>query len=179
MKNIKTSYAIIAVFVLLVGGIWLSNGFKKEQTSGVIEGLKQYTLTEREHVQGEVAYAENPPVGGKHAQVWVACNGNVYDKPVIKEQAVHALEHGAVWITYQPTLSTEQIEMLKKKVRGYTFLSPLAEQNTPIVLTAWNNQLFLESEKDPRIDLFINKFRQGPQTPEPGATCSSVPGGMS
>ena len=178
MKNIKTSYIIVAVILLFVGGIVWSNSLKKGQVSETIEGVKQYTRTERGHVQGAVSYEENPPVGGKHSQTWVACNGNVYDTSVPNEQAVHALEHGAVWISYQPTLSAEQIDALKKKVRGYTFMSPLAEQGAPVILTAWNNQLSLQSADDPRVDQFLGKFRQGPQTPEPGATCNAVPGGM-
>ena len=167
-----------AAILLLVGGVWWSNSLKNQQLAEGIEGIEQYTRTDRAHVQGEVAYEEMPPVGGKHANVWAACNGNVYDEPVVKEQAVHSLEHGAVWITYQPSLEGSQIDALKSKVRGYTFMSPLADQTAPIVLTAWGNQLSLQSADDPRIDQFLQKFRQGPQTPEPGATCNAVPGGM-
>lgn len=176
MKNILI--IIGAVVLLLVGGVWWSNSLKSKQTAVEIEGIKQYTRTERDHVAEVVAYEENPPVGGKHAQVWAACNGNVYKEPIAKEQAVHSLEHGAVWITYQPSLTPDQIAALEKKVRGYTLMSPLAEQGAPVILTAWNNQLLLQSADDPRVDQFLAKFRQGPQTPEPGATCNAVPGGM-
>lgn len=164
--------------LLLVGGVWWSNSLKSQQLAQEIEGIEQYTRTDRSHVQGEVEYEETPPVGGRHANVWVACNGNVYDEPVVKEQAIHSLEHGAVWITYQPSLEGGQVDVLKSKVRGYTFMSPLTEQDAPIILTAWGVQLSLQSVDDPRIDQFLRKFRQGPQTPEPGATCNAVPGGM-
>lgn len=175
----KTILIIVgAVILLLVGGVWWSNSLKEKQTAVQIEGIKQYERTERDHVTGTVAYEENPPVGGKHAQVWAACNGNVYTEPIPNEQAVHSLEHGAVWITYQPNLGSEQVDALKKKVRGYTLMSPLTEQTSPVILTAWNNQLSLQSADDPRVDQFLAKFRQGPQTPEPGATCNAVPGGM-
>jgi len=176
MKNIFIIAG--AVFLLLVGGVWWSNSLKSKQLLVTINDVKQYTRSERDHVQGTVVYEENPPVGGKHAQVWAACNGNVYKEALPKEQAVHSLEHGAVWITYQPNLAADQIAALEKKVRGYTFMSPLAEQGAPVVLTAWNNQLSLQSADDPRVDQFLAKFRQGPQTPEPGATCNAVPGGM-
>lgn len=170
---------IVLVGILFIaGGLWWSNNLKSEQVAVEIDGINQYTRTERDHVAGAVAYEENPPVGGKHAQAWAACNGNTYKEPVAKEQAVHSLEHGAVWITYQPSLAADQIATLGKKVRGYTLMSPLAEQGAPVILTAWNNQLSLQSANDPRIDQFLAKFRQGPQTPEPGATCNAVPGGM-
>ena len=41
----------------------------------------------------------------------------------------------------------------------------------PVVATAWNNQLVLDGVDDPRLDDFVTEFRQGPQTPEPGASC--------
>jgi len=176
MKTILSITGI--VILLLVGGVWWSNSLKNQQLSTSIEGLQQFTRTDRAHVQGEVAYEEMPPVGGRHANVWAACNGNVYDELVINEQAVHSLEHGAVWITYAPDLSEDQVEALKNKVRGYTFMSPFPGQTSPIMLTAWGNQLALTSADDARIDVFLKKFRQGAQTPEPGATCNAVPGGM-
>ena len=52
------------------------------------------------HVAGDVDYDVTPPVGGPHADRWLACG--VYDVAVPDENAVHALEHGTVWITYEP-----------------------------------------------------------------------------
>jgi len=39
------------------------------------------------------------------------------------------------------------------------------------VATAWNNQLPVATAEANELQQFINYFRQGPQTPEPGATC--------
>ena len=41
-----------------------------------------------------------------------------------------------------------------------------------IVLSAWSNQLSVDSADDPRIKGFIKEYRQGKQTPEPGAACT-------
>ena len=41
-----------------------------------------------------------------------------------------------------------------------------------IALSAWNNQLIVDSVNDDRVAKFINYFANGPQTPEPGAPCS-------
>ncbi len=46
----------------------------------------------------------------------------------------------------------------------------------PVVLSAWNHQLQLQSADDPRIDAFLAKYVQGAQTPEPGALCSNGTG---
>ena len=38
--------------------------------------------------------------------------------------------------------------------------------------SAWGAQLRLEGADDPNLERFISSYRKGPQTPEPGATCS-------
>tara|TARA_B100000508_G_scaffold101355_1_gene79798 strand:- start:5861 stop:6394 length:534 start_codon:yes stop_codon:yes gene_type:complete len=164
--------------LLLVGGSWWSSNTQQKAYEQEIVGITSTIVTDRTHVQTEVDYKDTPPVGGNHAPTWLGCNGNIYDEPVRKENAVHSLEHGAVWVTYQPELAAEEIETLKGKVKGYSFISPYPEQESPIMLTAWGIQLPLDSADDPRVDQFLAKFRQGPQTPEPGATCNAIPGGM-
>lgn len=170
----------ILVFVvgvgLVVGGSWLMTKNKQKDSAVEIPGIVAYTITDRTHVDTEVTYEQTPPVAGSHNPVWSTCNGNVYDEPIDNEKAVHSLEHGAVWITYRADVPAEQVEMLKKKMASYTLMSPYPEQVAPIVLTAWNVQLALETADDERIDAFLKKYRQGEQTPEPGATCAASTG---
>ena len=53
------------------------------------------------------------PIGGEHDPVWADCTGTVYDVDIRHENAVHSLEHGAVWITYDPeALSEDEIATL-------------------------------------------------------------------
>lgn len=143
-----------------------------------IEGLKEFENLENKHAVGNLPYPQSPPVGGNHNPTWVACDQKSYDTPVQKEKAVHALEHGAVWITHTSTLEKSKIDALKEKVKtsSATFLTPYAEQTSPIILTAWGKQLEVSDVNDPRIDQFLVKFRKSPQAPEPGATCSSSEG---
>jgi hypothetical protein len=84
------------------------------------------------------------------------------------------LEHGAVWITYQPGLPEEDVTQLQDLVRGqsHLLLSPYPGLKSPVVLTAWGLQLELTSVQDSRIEEFIDRYQQGPQTPERGASCS-------
>ena len=86
------------------------------------------------------------------------------------------LEHGAVWITYNPkTATAADIAALKNKVEGVdrTAMSPYAGLKTPISLQAWNYQLFVNSASDPRIDEFIDALRYNEKTtPEASASCS-------
>ena len=59
----------------------------------------------------------NPPVGGAHNPTWQNCMGDVYAAPIANEHAVHSLEHGAVWITYQPGLPADQVDKLQQQGR--------------------------------------------------------------
>ncbi|MGI4894051.1 MAG: DUF3105 domain-containing protein [Janthinobacterium lividum] len=125
------------------------------------------------HSEDAQTYAETPPVGGPHNPVWLNCG--IYDAPVKNENAVHSMEHGAVWITYSPDLPAADVDELKADVANqtYTVLSPYEGLPTPVVLSAWNHQLQVESAADPRIGAFLAKYVQSPQAPEPGALCSN------
>lgn len=119
----------------------------------------------------QIPFGELPPNGGTHNPVWQVCD--VYSEPIRPEHAVHSLEHGAVWLTYQPDLDAAAVQQLARRARGQTFLlvSPYPNQRSPIVLTAWGVQLELESAEDERIDQFLRAYLVGPQTPELGASC--------
>ena len=137
------------------------------------------------HVAGDVrvAYTHTPPFGGRHDQVWAACNGVVYKKPVRSENLVHSLEHGAVWIAYNPQqISGDALGVLKSKVDGerYTVMSPYPDLDSAVSLQSWGHQLKLSDVNDPRIDEFIAALRQNQYThPEVGASCDAIgPGGF-
>ncbi|NED33355.1 DUF3105 domain-containing protein [Streptomyces sp. SID8499] len=133
----------------------------------------QGTLT-RNHTTDPVTYPMEPPVGGDHNPVWQNCNGDVYTAPIKNEHAVHALEHGAVWVTYNAKAAKADVAALAEKVRRtpYTLMSPVADQKDPIMLSAWAHQRSVSGAKDPNVDKFLAEFVQGAQTPEPGAACT-------
>jgi len=166
---------VIGVLVLgLVGGVTIT--VLAGKAAGKISGVKTFGTLDRNHVQTDVTYPQVPPVGGNHAPVWLNCGA--YKDPVKNENAVHSMEHGAVWITFQPGIGDAQIAALKAAVAGksYTILSPYPTQPSPVTVTAWSTQLNLNSATDPRLAKFIAKYMQGPQTPEPGAACTGGTG---
>jgi len=140
---------------------------------GYIDGVVEYEITDFSHSQSDLDYAILPPPGGPHHPAWQNCG--IYAEPIVTEHAVHSLEHGAVWITYQPDLAEAEIELLRQLVRGRThvLLSPYADQAEPVTATAWGVQLRVESADDPRLAQFVQKYENGPQTPEPGAPCTN------
>jgi hypothetical protein len=137
-----------------------------------IEGLLTFSNLGGDHQQGVIQYDHIPPAGGPHNPSWLNCG--VYTAPVQTEYAVHSLEHGAVWITYQPELASDQVQQLQTLARqsAYRLLSPYPGLPSPIVVSAWGYQLALERADDPRLLQFINRYEQNPNGPEPGATCT-------
>ncbi len=138
-----------------------------------IEGVQTYTNTAN-HVSGTVAYPQSPPAGGPHNSAWLNCG--IYNVPQVNENAVHSLEHGAVWVTYDATKITgDQLAALKKQIPStYAILSPYSGLDSPIVLSAWNHQLKIDSPSDPRIKPFFTQYWQSPAAPEPGAACTGA-----
>jgi hypothetical protein len=129
------------------------------------------------HEPGDVAYAESPPVGGPHAAAWADCTGTVYAVEIRQENAVHSLEHGAVWVTYDPdALSEDDVALLAGLVEGvpHRMMSPYAGLGAPVSIQAWNHGLSVDSPEDPRLAEFADRLTQDPEnTPEPGATCEN------
>ena len=127
---------------------------------------------ERGHVPGSVDYPELPPVGGNHNNVPQQCA--VYTEQIPTEHAVHSLEHGAVWVTYNPDLPQDQVAQLTEAVDGdpYGLLSPLPGQEESIMLTAWGRQLAVENAGEEAVEEFVNTYASGPQSPEQGAACA-------
>jgi hypothetical protein len=137
-----------------------------------VEGVQEFEIASAAHTADPVDYAQLPPVGGDHHPIWQNCG--FYEDPVVDEHAVHSLEHGAVWVTYDPALETSEVERLRALADRYTFLlvSPYDGLPTPVIASAWGLQLQLDSVEDERLEPFIRRYIQGPQTPEPGAPCS-------
>ena len=130
-----------------------------------------------EHVQTPVDYDESPPVGGQHDPVWADCTGTVYDVDIRHENAVHSLEHGAVWITYNPDeVSDADVATLAELVEGesYRMMSPYEGLDSAISVQSWGEQLKVESADDERIKQFADLMTvKAGDFPEPGATCES------
>jgi len=180
-KILTIGASTVLVLAMIGGGSWLALDAKHQKdakaaaANAPIEGIKTWDKLSRNHVQTEVKYDQTPPVGGDHNPVWATCMGTVYDQPVKNENAVHSLEHGAVWVTYNGKATPDDIKTLSEKVKAtpYSLMSPYPDEQGTITLTAWGTQLIVDNAQDPRIEKFFTKYVQGPQTQEPGASCSS------
>ncbi|WP_326637962.1 DUF3105 domain-containing protein [Streptosporangium sp. NBC_01755] len=157
------------VIVLLVGLVAFYMVNERAVTS--LDNVTSAKYVGSQHTQTKVVYKESPPLGGEHNPAWQNCG--IYDQPINNETAVHSMEHGAVWITYRPDLPKAELDTLKDLAsKDYMLLSPYPELPSKVVASSWNKQLKLDSVEDPRLPKFITKYKNGPDTPELGASCS-------
>lgn len=135
------------------------------------EGVETTDYPGGVHTTGEVAYAETPPMGGQHDPQWLTCGA--YDRPVREENAVHTLEHGTIWITYDAAqVSGDDVDRLEDALDGRGVLSPHPSLPAPVVVTAWNRQLALEEGAgDPDLEAFLDEYADGETAPEANVGC--------
>ncbi|RZU32879.1 DUF3105 domain-containing protein [Blastococcus saxobsidens] len=147
----------------------------KVESIDEIAGAEVFEYEGATHDDGPIEYTESPPVGGPHANMWADCTGTVYDVDIRHENAVHSLEHGAVWITYNPDeVSDTDVDTLAGLVDGVSgrMLSPYEGLDSPVSLQSWGHQLKVDSADDERVKQFADLMTyKSDSFPEPGATC--------
>lgn len=171
-RKIRT-YIIVGVLVVAVAAALVIAFLADRET---VEGVEEFGDLSRDHTEEPVEYEQSPPVGGAHSATPLTCG--VHPDAVTDENAVHSLEHGAVWITYQPDLDEQDVTSLNALVlsqddttQRHLILSPYDGQPEPVMLTAWGRQLVADGVDDPRVQEFIDQYVLGRQAPETGSPC--------
>jgi hypothetical protein len=180
-KRLGTSSSNLWWFVILGGGAVVTVAvilllLQPPAPVGMLDGMLSYSNLSRGHSEAPQKYDQTPPAGGVHSAVWQNCG--IYDQPVRNENAVHSLEHGAVWIAYRPDLSAAAVDSLRKLASGrdHVLVAPYPDLPHAVVATAWGMQLPVEDASDARLPVFVARYENGPQTPEPGAVCDGGTG---
>ena len=142
-----------------------------------IDGVQAVRVADNTHTEGPVDYQLRPPAGGAHDPVWWNCG--FYDQPVPDEHAVHSLEHGAVWLAYDPALDEQDLARLRALARpdGKVLASPYPDlpPGAAVVATAWARQLTVAEAADERLAAFVAQYVSGSQSPEASAPCNGTP----
>lgn len=199
MSHSRRGLAVAAVGLLLLAGCSTRTGGESRQSTPTPVDTRKFTPSDANkdpsrqiegvvftdykpshaHPGQRVAYDKAPPYGGAHDPYWANCTGTVYATAVRNENMVHALEHGAVWIAYNPRkVTVDAVRALAVKIDGqpYLMLSPYPDLDQPVSIQSWGHQLKLDRPDDPRIDQFIAALRANPYTtPESGAPCQTNP----
>lgn len=126
----------------------------------------------REHVKSKEYGGVQPPTSGPHAS---PVSWGVYDKEVRDDQAIHNMEHGGVFVSYQPSLSKDQIDKLKELLSEpfsnpefqpkKIVLAPRAANKSPIELSSWRRSEALASYDQKKIEEYMT--RNLGKSPEP------------
>lgn len=148
-----------------------SDGSSGSDGAPTLDDVRTYPDLPTTHVDGEVDYEQSPSVGGEHNAIWLDCG--VYDEPVPEQHVTHDLEHGTVWLTYDPDeVDDDGVAALTDLLPQNGILSPYPGLGAPVVATVWGTQLDLEGPDDARLALFIESFGAGETAPEPFASCA-------
>ena len=158
----------IGIVLLLVAVVL----FSPKPIRGVPDGTELVAVAAAVHVEGDIHEESEVPAGGAHAPIWQNCG--FYDTPIRSENVVHSLEHGAVWISFDPTLPPDDIDRLRGFSRPLdkVLISPVPGQEALIIVTAWGAQLKLDDAGDRRLEQFVNEFEGSRDAPEPGGRCT-------
>jgi hypothetical protein len=116
-------------------------------------------------------YNSNPPTSGWHVGNQIAPWG-IHKIPLDDKITVHNLEHGGVIIHYKESLESDIVNELEMLVRELQVSNPCIivmprpdnDIPVPIVLTAWNYMLEVQSiDRDKIITFFNSRVGKGPE----------------
>ena len=163
--------SVVAIVVVIVGAVVFAV-VRDSPALADLSAVEDFDNTAADHRTEQIAYDSTVPPGGPHHPAWWHCG--VYAEEVPTEHAVHSLEHGAVWLTYQPDLPAEQVEVITALgEEDYMLVSPVADQESPVMATSWNHQLELDSADEKLLQAFVREYKLAPDTPELGSACTS------
>lgn len=126
----------------------------------------------REHVSSKEYGGDQPPTSGSHANpvAW-----GVYDTEVRDDQVIHNMEHGGIYISYQPSLPKDQVEKLTRLLSApfanpkfqptKIVLAPRAANKAPIELSSWRRSEPLLAYDQQKIEDYV--ARNLGKSPEP------------
>lgn len=110
-----------------------------------------------------------PPTGGPH--FGVPQRIGTYVDPVPDGAAIHRLEHGGVWVSYDPKQVDEatlrELRDLAREFDKDVLLSPRPENTRPIMAVSWGRLLALDRFDAQQLEAFVRTNRN--RSPEPGA----------
>lgn len=137
-----------------------------------IPAIEQFPEEGRQHVDPSTmpVYNTDPPTSGPHYPDPTL--PGFYAEAQRPGYLVHALEHGNIVIYYDPAVlpaaDRERLRALASKYPdpfGGVVVTPRADSEHPIILTAWRVLLRLPGYDQAQIDDFLGLFRgRGPET---------------
>lgn len=109
-----------------------------------------------------------PPAGGAHYTVPQPVGA--YDEVLDDGHLIHSLEHGIVWIAYDPEqVTAEELEGLRQvydAFSGDVILAPRPENDEAVYVMSWGRRLSVSPDDTDTLRKFVETNRN--RSPEPG-----------
>ena len=168
-EKIKKTITWLVILGVIFGGfsILVYTGIQQKKPQGS-DLSQQVEVTEGQHVAPttELAVTSTPPTSGSHfGQV---ASAGLRDEEIPDGHLIHNLEHGDIWISYNPRISGDTINQLKQFLDGKVVITPRSENEQDIALAAWGrlDSFNLDESGLPveRIEDFIKRYKlTGPE----------------
>jgi hypothetical protein len=155
---------IIVVFAINVARAGFESSEDPLLGEAIASGPAVHTtdINEMEIVPGR------PPTGGPHFPS--PADTGIYDEPIGDGLAVHSLEHGIVWISYNPDLISEAdlevLEDVADDLSNDVILSPRRANAMAVAAASWGRLLSLDTVDEDLLREFVTTNRN--RSPEPG-----------
>lgn len=172
----KTFAWIAGVVIVLAGAVYIASDVAEPVADppAALEATETFAEMDPIHLAPGAPtpqYNSEPPTSGPHDPNPAPCG--IYRQPVPDQAWLHSLEHGAVVIQYDPSISSSQVETLEQAVRsngGEILLAPRPDNPAPFTLAAWTRLLTVDEISAELVDSFEAEFGNR-FSPEPGALC--------
>lgn len=173
-RKVRLFFAFLIPLLLIFAFITSNNAKKAEQErveslfeNPVELNVQEFRSQGNNHISSPTnfAYNSNPPTSGPHypkAPAW-----GFYPEAIDDESALHAVEHGGMWVSYRD-LDESDIEILRefaKKHNQSVIISPRPENSTPIALVMWTRLVELEEIDLDQMEKFLLLYKNDTHEP--------------
>lgn len=162
----KIIYSILAILILAFLGAAIY--FQPADTPRLGEAQPD---KQGGHVAQKEYGGPEPPTSGDHGDT---VEWGPYTAEVADVNSLHNLEHGGVYVSYQPDLAKDQVELLKKLLFPpyadedfkplKVLMAPREANESPIVVSSWNRSMKLDSyDKDKIVAYYKSNVGKSPE----------------
>jgi hypothetical protein len=167
------NFAITAVVLVVIGfGLYLLLKGAAPQGEDLSQEISVMEALHIEPGNPLPEYTSDPPTSGPHYTQTV--RSDFREEALPDQNIIHNLEHGDIWISYNPRIPDAIREDLKQFGAAKVVITPREANETDIALAAWGRLDTFNVEGDTlpieRIEDFIKRYtNQGPEQ-VPGAS---------
>lgn len=168
--------SLVLVIIVAAGyGIYLLSKSSAPQGEDFSRAIP--VLEDRNHIaigaEPAVAYNSNPPTSGQHYDT--PARPGFREKAIPDGNLIHSLEHGLVWVSYNPRIGNES-DKLKKITTPLMVVTSRIANDTDIALAVWGRldtfnleDSTIDDNDLQRISDFVKRYsNKGPERIPPG-----------